>query len=99
MIRIDSGDNEKHFYLCTTADWTAVVLATDFQSAAKTALQELFEKCTEGANLGPCIRVKLIGEYFEDHDELVRMDATLADMGRHKMASTMKKIISNRQKK
>jgi hypothetical protein len=93
MIKIENDD--RRFYFCETADWSAIVLAESEADATRKALSEANEFYDEELKLSPCMRVKKIEESFEDNDILFSIEEILADIGMHKESQIMSKILKN----
>jgi|TARA_X000000950_G_scaffold281098_1_gene377010 hypothetical protein len=88
-------DEKLYFYLCTSSDWSIVVLAENENEAASTAITKVLDYLDFQTNIAPAMRVKKINEKVENSDSLVRMDQILADMGFYKESKALKEIIEN----
>ncbi len=93
MIKMENDD--RSFYFCESADWSAVIVAESEADAARQALSEANEFYDDELKLSPCMRVKKIDESFEDHDILFSIEEILADVGMHKESQIMSKILKN----
>ena len=96
LLKLD-GEKE-NFYLCSSSDWTVVVLAKSANIAAGKSLQYIINELDLEANVSPAIRVKKINEELENEDTLFRMDETLSDIGMHKESKALAEIIKIIQK-
>lgn len=93
MIKIENDD--RSFYFCESADWSAITVADSEAEAAKQSIAEANEFYEQELLLSPCMRVKKIEESFEDNDVLFRIEEILADIGMHKESQIMSKILKN----
>ena len=89
-------EEEKHnFYLCSSSDWTTIVLAESPLEAASEAICKIVEASGLDFNIAPAIRVKKIKEKLENSDRLFRMDEILSDVGMYKESRALKEILEN----
>jgi len=93
MIKME--DDDRSFYFCQSADWSATIVAESEADAARRALADANEFYEQELRLSPCMRVKKIEESFEDNDILFRIEEILADIGMHKESQIMSKILKN----
>jgi translation initiation factor 2 alpha subunit (eIF-2alpha) len=91
MLKLDQ--DKRDYYFCTSADWSAVVLAKSVSEAAGKSVKKVIDELKEGANIAPAIRVKKIKEKLDFSDKLLRMDEVLSDIGMHKESKHLKEII------
>ena len=96
MIKLENSTED--FFLCTTANWTAVVKAECENSASKRALEKAIEELKEVAEVSPCIRVKKIEEKIEDSDFLIRIDKVFSDIGMYKESRSINEILNKLSK-
>jgi len=93
LIKLD-GEVES-FYLCTSSDWTTIVLAENESEAASKALRFIYDSYGETSNIAFALRVKKINEGVEINDFLFKMDEILADIGQYKDAKALREIMKN----
>lgn len=93
LIKLDGED--LNFYLCSSSDWSIVVLAEDERTAASVSLKKIISELELDANVSAAIRVKKIDERLENSDFLIRMDETLSDIGMHKESKALREILDN----
>tara|TARA_X000001382_G_scaffold56836_1_gene38880 strand:+ start:430 stop:726 length:297 start_codon:yes stop_codon:yes gene_type:complete len=93
LIKLD-GEKED-FYLCSSSDWTTVVIAENKNEAANKALTYIIDELGLGANVAAVIRVKKINEEVEISDDLFRMDEMLSDIGMYKESQALKELLNN----
>ena len=96
MIKLENSTD--HIFLCTTANWIAVVKAECENSASKKALKLAIEELKELAEVSPCMRVKKIEEKLEDSDSLIRIDKVFSDIGMYKESRSINEILNNLSK-
>ena len=92
MLFKRENDNDC-FYLCTSADWECVVLASDANEASRKAIQFGVDELETDFMVSPCLRVKKIDSEFENSDELFRIDQIFADIGMYKKSLEFSKFI------
>lgn len=93
LIKFDGED--LNFYLCTSSDWSTIVLCKNEKTAASEALKQVLSELDTDANIAPAIRIKKIDEKVEISDFLIRMDQTLSDIGMHKESKALMEILNN----
>ena len=91
LLKLDEENED--YYLCSSSNWTTVVLAEHESQAAGRALTYVIDALGMDANVAASIRVKKIKEEVENDDNLFRMDEILSDIGMHKESKALTEII------
>ena len=95
MIKLIKSDI-KQTYFVTSADWESVIESTSFESAVSQSLEEAFNIIGKELNLSTAIIVvdmtNFCLNFNEEHTRVFSTPEILADIGRHDLAKTFKKI-------
>jgi len=98
MIRL-SKKNEKMFFLVSSANWEAVVCASDTEEAAAIAIEEASMEFEKDLCLSPTITVFNVNDICMDENldpDLINLFYTptvLANAGMHSLAKKYSKVI------
>lgn len=88
-----TDNSESKLYCCASAGWRSVVVARDTTEAAKLGLKQAMDELGTSCEVSACLLVREIINEFQDNDEIVRTDSTLADLGLHEKAKALGEIL------
>jgi|TARA_R110000824_G_scaffold283247_2_gene471637 RecA/RadA recombinase len=103
MIR-STENQEKKFYIVSSSDWEAAVLAKDAVDASALGLEKAFEKYGSSLMLSNCITVTNASDIKNQEPEEMEIDifyvpSVLADIGKNELAGSLDQILRDNQKK
>jgi hypothetical protein len=103
MIR-STENQEKKFYLVSSSDWEAVVLARDAVDASALGLEKAFEKYGNSLMLSNCVTVTNASDIKNQEPEEVEIDifyvpSVLSDIGKNELATKLDEILRENEKK
>ena len=103
MIR-STENQEKKFYLVSSSDWEAVVLARDAVDASALGLEKAFEKYGPSLMLSNCVTVTNASDIKNQEPEEIEIDifyvpSVLSDIGKNELATKLDEILRESEKK
>lgn len=95
MIRVRKSDI-KQTYFVTSADWESIIESNSFEAAVAEALEEAFKIIGDQLNLSTAIiavdMTNFCLNFNKDHTKVFSTPEVLADIGKHELAKTFKRI-------
>ena len=103
MIRA-TENQEKKFYIVSSSDWEAAVLAKDAVDASALGLEKAFERYGSGLMLSNCITVTNASDIKNQEPEEMDIDifyvpSVLSDIGKNELATQLDEILRENEKK